>query len=626
MLRNAFIAGRGRWAVLAVAVTSVLALFVTTTGAQAVVVNDQGTMAGVALAPGSSLSGTTVSTVTSSGPCTDPWLSSDFSLPNSGLCWHAGGKVIHANETFALTWDAPTQNNQHAYWAGTRGYVEQFLRDVATGSGTLTSPYALTAQYQDGSGGASNNSIFGGGCIDYGVQGGSACEFGAPTGAGHDYGTNGCTPSGVSFGGTANTVCLTDSQLQGELAAMITQTGILGHTEPGYTPLVILLMPPGVETCLDSGGTLCSANGSSTGSSTAQFCSYHSHLSVGGTDVAYVVQPWVAATSCDDPSDPPLLKNPTPQQLSTEAGLRLVNPLSQAELSALVNPDLNGWFALDGSEMNDNGGCTGEPDGVDQETVGDSSQNPYFLQHEFNNAGVISSDPYTYFGCAPGVILSANFVVPSAVNQGDVVAFDGSSSASTLLIPNAGYKWNFGDGQTATGPSVEHSYTKGGTYQVTLTVTDRGGDQSSLSQDIVVLGPTGQPTTNQPGQQGGSSGGAPAPLQVRIQLLPQALKQVLRSGIAVRLTSSGEASGFASVKVTRAIAKRLHLRVGRGPAVVIGQGFVSEVFGGTATLHLYLSRGTVAKLKSLKHLSLTISLQLVGAAGDHLTIDAAGRY
>jgi hypothetical protein len=621
MLRNALIAGRSRWAVLAVVVTSVIALFVTATGAQAVVLNDQGTVAGVALAPSQSLSGTPISTVTSNAPCTDPWLSSDFTLPNSGLCWHAGGKVIHANETFALTWDAPTPNNQHAYWAGTRGYVEQFLRDVATGSGTFTSPYALTAQYQDGSGRAGNSSIFGGGCIDYGSVGGSACEFGDPNGAGHDYGTNGCPVSGTSFVSTPNTVCLTDGQIQTELAAMVSETGILGHTEPGYTPLVVLLTPPGVVTCLDASGTLCSANSHST----VQFCSYHSHVNVGGTDVAYVVQPWVAATSCDDPSDPPLIPNPTPQQLSTEAGLRLVNPLSQGELAALVNPDLDGWFALDGSEINDNG-CVGEPDGDDKAIVGDSSQNPYFLQHEFNNAGVISSDPYTYFGCAPNVILSANFVVPSAVNEGDVVAFDGSSSASTLLIPNAGYQWNFGDGQTATGPSVEHSYAKGGVYTVTLTVTDRGGDQSSLSQNITVLGPSGQPPSNQPGQQGGSAGGTAAPLRVHIQLLPQGFRQVLRSGIAVRVTSNGKASGFASIKVSRAIAKYLHLRVGRAPAVAIARGFVSEIFDGSATLHLDLSRATVAKLKRLRHMTLTVTLQLVGSAGDRLTIDAAGRY
>jgi hypothetical protein len=75
------------------------------------------------------------------------------------------------------------------------------------------------------------------------------------------------------------------------------------------------------------------------------------------------------------------------------------------------------------------------------------------------------------------------------------------------------------------------------------------------------------------------------------------------------------------------MARRLHLRVPRGArAVVIGQGTVSEIFKGTALLRLHLSRATVAKLKRTRHVNLTITLQLFGAAGDHLVIDAAGRY
>src|SRR5205823_220376 len=78
-------------------------------GAQAIVVNDGGTPAGVALTPstrGFALPAG-VSAVTSAAACTDPWLSLDLggpSMPNSGLCYR-GGSVIHKNETFALTWD-----------------------------------------------------------------------------------------------------------------------------------------------------------------------------------------------------------------------------------------------------------------------------------------------------------------------------------------------------------------------------------------------------------------------------------------------------------------------------------------------------------------------------------------
>ena len=64
---------------------------------------------------------------------------------------------MHSNETFVLTWDPGRR-----YWSGTKDYVEQFLRDVADGSGTLTSPYALTGQYSDSGGRAGNTSKFGG--------------------------------------------------------------------------------------------------------------------------------------------------------------------------------------------------------------------------------------------------------------------------------------------------------------------------------------------------------------------------------------------------------------------------------------------------------------------------------
>ena len=45
---------------------------------------------------------------------------------------------------------------------------------------------------------------------------------------------------------------------------MVSQTGILGRTQPGYTPLVTLLMPPRVKMCLDAAGALCSVNGNLT--------------------------------------------------------------------------------------------------------------------------------------------------------------------------------------------------------------------------------------------------------------------------------------------------------------------------------------------------------------------------
>src|SRR6185437_9994729 len=174
---------------MATALTLVVSM-VTVSGAQAVVVDvnpaangqatvtypaDQNSYVGVTLVPGTrgNLANTGIPTVTSSMTCSDPALTSDFSLPSSGLCSH-GGPVTHANETFALVWDP----HPHSDYAAP--YVEQFLRDVADGSGGLSSPFSIATQYTDAGGRAANSWLYGGG-YDYS----------------NGYPANGCTVSGT---------------------------------------------------------------------------------------------------------------------------------------------------------------------------------------------------------------------------------------------------------------------------------------------------------------------------------------------------------------------------------------------------------------------------------------------
>ncbi len=563
---------------------------------------------GVAMAPGTegTLATEGIPHLSSGGTCEDPALPSDLVLPPGGLCWH-GGDVMHRNETFAFTWD-PLRR----YWQTTRDFVEQFLNDVSTGSGTFTSPYAITGGYSDGSGRAANASLYGGGCIDFGGVGGSACKFGntSGTGAGHDYPFNDCNPTGTSYGGTSNDTCVTDADIRGEVKALTEQTGMLGRVAKGYTPLVVVLMPTGVETCLDSAGTLCSTNSSAP----AQFCSYHSAVNVDGTEVAYSVQPWTPYTACDEPDVPTLPAHPTAQQIGIDAGRRLVSPLTRSDLGALVNPGLDGWFAQNGDEIGDNG-CLPAPLGsqLDRVTVGASTQNPYWIQREFDNSGLIQSDPNSP-ECADFVILTPAFVLPTAVNPGDVVDFDGSATASSMIVPRTGYAWNFGDGTTAIGPSVTHVYKTPGSYSVKLTVTDRGGNVQSLSQQLTVLGHTG--------------GGGPPPARWRahIQLLPQGFRSVLHRGVAVEVTTTKRADGIATLLISRRVARRAHIKTGHSSSVVIGRGTVSEIRIGTSLLHLHVARKTAAKLKHVNHLELTVRLMLFAGGGSHLPVVAAGRY
>lgn len=71
--------------------------------------------------------------------------------------------------------------------------------------------------------------------------------------------------------------------------------------------------------------------------------------------------------------------------------------------------------------------------------------------------------------------------------EGQSVAFDGSGSFDSDGNPLA-YKWNFGDGNTLNGTSslVNHVYSRGGVYNVTLIVNDGiiDSDPSAATADI----------------------------------------------------------------------------------------------------------------------------------------------
>jgi PKD repeat protein len=72
------------------------------------------------------------------------------------------------------------------------------------------------------------------------------------------------------------------------------------------------------------------------------------------------------------------------------------------------------------------------------------------------------------------------------------VSFNGTGS-SDLDGTIASYSWNFGDGTTATGATPTHVYGKGGTYTVTLTVTDDGGKTGAAATNHVTV--TDEPPT-----------------------------------------------------------------------------------------------------------------------------------
>ena len=80
--------------------------------------------------------------------------------------------------------------------------------------------------------------------------------------------------------------------------------------------------------------------------------------------------------------------------------------------------------------------------------------------------------------------LTASFTyTPSNPVTGQTVTFTATASGGTSPYT---FSWSFGDGLSATGASVTHSYTTNGTYTVTLTTNDSEGRTATTSNTVPV--------------------------------------------------------------------------------------------------------------------------------------------
>jgi len=81
--------------------------------------------------------------------------------------------------------------------------------------------------------------------------------------------------------------------------------------------------------------------------------------------------------------------------------------------------------------------------------------------------------------------LSASFqFTPAEPRAGQSVEFEDTSTAGSGTIES--YEWVFGDGATATGPQVTHTYDSPGEYAASLTVTTAAGDSDTATETVTV--------------------------------------------------------------------------------------------------------------------------------------------
>jgi hypothetical protein len=359
----------------------------------------------------------------------------------------------------------------------------------------------------------------------------------------------------------------------------------------------------------------------------------------------------------------------------------IINQISLEQQDIVTDPLLNAW--QDSHHYEDTDECRfyfgpalgGSPTAAEGSLAGTLfdqrlAEHEYYLNDAFSLAAYRL--PYPGVPCVNHVNLDPKFTAPNPVKSGEVVGFDGMESDieldaafnySSTGVPQANYAtytWNFGDGSaevagfapgsptcetpwlTPCAATVFHSYQYGGTYQVTLTVRDVGGNVASVSHEVTVVGPPPPSSTGSGAGAGSSAGGAGsstgtsttgagattgvlkaviAPVAAAA-IVHQSLKNALRKGLVVTYSVNEQVAGRFEVLLSRAVAHKLGitgtpatgLPAGSPAEVVIAKAILVTTKGGRSTVHIQFSKRTAAKLARVHKASLTLRMIVRNAA------------
>jgi len=288
---------------------------------------------------------------------------------------------------------------------------------------------------------------------------------------------------------------------------------------------------------------------------------------------------------------------------------------------------------------------------------------------EHTEAGTLSNERLTehrYFlqdlwnlgeeGCGGGVLLNPRFTLPNPVNTGEIIGMTGLESSPGVLAkinykPNgeeaprnyAMFTWNFGDGTVVNGyapdappcespwsspctGSVAHTYTYGGEYPVTLTITDAIGDVASITHVLKVNGPappsaaegsgTPAPSSSAPVVTAPATKPGPSAPSAKAVIASRSLRNALKKGLAVSYSVNEQVAGHFEVLLSQSLARKLKvggapatgLPAGTPPQLVIAKAVLVTTKGGGSTVHIKFSKKVAARLAKAHDVPLMLRL------------------
>jgi hypothetical protein len=599
---------------------------------------------------------------------------------------YEGGPVVHSSATYLLFWApqiSPTSEYPQGNYAGNwQGIISEFFQGEAGESGQISNVFGVVAQYREGATGPN---------VAY-----SSSFRGAYTDTDSFPKANNCGRGSICL-----TTAEIRRELLQYIEVNSLPTGLNPAT--GSTPIYFVFTPPGVDVCAGEAGATanCSEPESATELSQGQICSYHSFIPAenGHQTILYAVEPWsagnygtvfaspkISGTNCQDDSG--TLQEPNQDGLGADGeynqGLAdlIVNQAADEQIATLTDPLFTGWHdtdavAGDTDEVPDK--CRNDFLGglLTEETLSaalphteagtsynqEIGGNEYYLNDEFDQAAIF--DYYPGVACINRVNMVPKFTTQANVDNQQILTFNASESDVDLGV--AKYQWEFGDGSGAEvqcenhtptngyspeechgssgvgnpNPvaSVVHTYTYGGIYDVTLTITDDSGNVATVTHQVTVGGPpapvpapplsggggaagsgtgsaapggsgsTGSPTTTPPGPT------YPAPV-LTASVPSKELKKATSKGLAVSYTVNEQVAGSLQVLLESSAAKRLgisgpvatNLPASSPRSIVIGTAVLVTTKAGKGTIHIKFSTRTAKRLGRMHKVKLTLRL------------------